>query len=348
MINRRKTRKIKIGNKIIGQDSPILIQSMTNTKTYDIEKTVKQIKSLEDIGCEIIRVSVPDEKSALALKEIKKQISIPLIADIHFNYKLAIKSIENGADGIRINPGNIGSNENVKKIIDIAKDREIPIRIGVNLGSLEKNIEREYGRTSEAMVKSAIQNINFFEENNFYNIVISLKTSDLNKTIESYEKFSNISDYPLHLGITEAGTKDLGTIKSSIGIGHLLLNGIGDTIRVSLTANPIEEIKVCKTILKSIGYSRGVDIISCPTCARTNIDIISLANKVEKALENCNKNIKVAVMGCAVNGPGEAKDADIGIASGNKEAILFVKGKIIGKYSENEIIDKLLFEISKI
>lgn len=347
MINRKKTKKIKIGNKYIGGNAPILIQSMTNTKTSDVEKTINQIKALEKAGCEIIRVSVPDEKSAVALKRIKKEISIPLVADIHFDYRLAIKSIKYGADAIRINPGNIGNEENVKKILNLSKDKNIPIRIGVNLGSLEKNIEKEFGRTSKALVESAIKYINLFEKNKFTNLVISLKTSDIIKTIDAYEDFSKKSNYPLHLGITEAGIKEEGIVKSSIGIGYLLLNGIGDTIRVSLTSDPIEEIKVCKSILKSIGYIGGPQIISCPTCARTNVDIISIANNIQKALESCNKDIKVAVMGCAVNGPGEAKDADIGIACGNKEALVFKNGKIIGKYAENEIINKLLFEINK-
>lgn len=343
--NRRLTKKINIGDKSIGADSKVLIQSMTNTKTKDISSTISQIKELEKEGCEIVRSSVPDEESAKALKGIKKEISIPLIADIHFDYKLAILAMENGADAIRINPGNIGGEEKLYKILDVAKTRDIPIRIGVNGGSLEKKILEKYGNTPEAMVESALNHIKIFENFNFDNIVVSLKSSDLEKTIKAYKLFSENSNYPLHLGITEAGTYKSGAIKSAIGIGYLLMDGIGDTIRVSLSDSPVKEIEIAKQILRNTGYIQGPEIISCPTCARTDIDIISLANQVETNLKNINKNIKVAVMGCAVNGPGEARDADIGIAGGKDNALLFVKGEIIGKYSQNEIVSKLMEKI---
>lgn len=342
MFERKKTRQVNVGNLKLGNGNDIIIQSMTNTKTDDYTSTINQIKELENAGCQLIRVSVPDEKSAQAISKIKENINIPLVADIHFDYKLALKSIENGVDALRINPGNIGDDERVKKVVQLAKKHNIAIRIGVNMGSLEKKIERQFGRTPKAMIESALYNIRLLEENEFYNTVISLKASDVQTTIKAYEEFSKISNYPLHLGVTETGTVKGGAVKSAMGIGYLLLNGIGDTIRVSLTANPVEEIEVAKLILQNIGYNFGVEVIACPTCARTNIDIIGLTNKVEEAVKHLDKNIKVAVMGCVVNGPGEAKDADLGIAGGKGEALIFKKGKVLKKVPEEIIIQELL------
>lgn len=347
-MQRRKTKKIYVKDITIGGDSPIVIQSMTNTKTSDAKATIAQIKALEKAGCELVRVSVPNNESAQAIGEIISNVDIPVVADIHFDYKLALESIKNGVHGLRINPGNIGNEEKVIQVVNEAKKRNIKIRIGVNAGSLEKDLLDSMGRTPEAMVESAFRHIKILEKYDFYNTAVSLKASDIKTTIKAYELFSSKSDYPLHLGITEAGTLKAGTIKSSIGIGYMLLNGIGDTIRVSLTADPVEEIYVAKEILKSIGLdNESIRIISCPTCARTDIDIISLAEKVEKATANIKKNISVAIMGCAVNGPGEARDADLGIAGGKSEALLFKKGQIIRKVDEASIIEVLLEEIDK-
>ena len=347
-MQRRKTKKIYVKDITIGGDSPIVIQSMTNTKTSDAKATIAQIKALEKAGCELVRVSVPNNESAQAIGEIISNVDIPVVADIHFDYKLALESIKNGVHGLRINPGNIGNEEKVIQVVNEAKKRNIRIRIGVNAGSLEKDLLDSMGRTPEAMVESAFRHIKILEKYDFYNTAVSLKASDIETTIKAYELFSSKSDYPLHLGITEAGTLKAGTIKSSIGIGYMLLNGIGDTIRVSLTADPVEEIYVAKEILKSIGLdNESIRIISCPTCARTDIDIIGLAEKVEKATANIKKNISVAIMGCAVNGPGEARDADLGIAGGKSEALLFKKGQIIRKVDEASIIEVLLEEIDK-
>ena len=347
-MQRRKTKKIYVKDITIGGNSPIVIQSMTNTKTSDAKATIAQIKALEKAGCELVRVSVPNNESAQAIGEIISNVNIPVVADIHFDYKLALESIKNGVHGLRINPGNIGNEEKVIQVVNEAKKRNIKIRIGVNAGSLEKDLLDSMGRTPEAMVESAFRHIKILEKYDFYNTAVSLKASDIETTIKAYELFSSKSDYPLHLGITEAGTLKAGTIKSSIGIGYMLLNGIGDTIRVSLTADPVEEIYVAKEILKSIGLdNESIRIISCPTCARTDIDIIGLADKVEKATANIKKNISVAIMGCAVNGPGEARDADLGIAGGKSEALLFKKGQIIRKVDEASIIEVLLEEIDK-
>ena len=347
-MQRRKTKKIYVKDITIGGDSPIVIQSMTNTKTSDAKATIAQIKALEKAGCELVRVSVPNNESAQAIGEIISNVDIPVVADIHFDYKLALESIKNGVHGLRINPGNIGNEEKVIQVVNEAKKRNIKIRIGVNAGSLEKDLLDSMGRTPEAMVESAFRHIKILEKYDFYNTAVSLKASDIETTIKAYELFSSKSDYPLHLGITEAGTLKAGTIKSSIGIGYMLLNGIGDTIRVSLTADPVEEIYVAKEILKSIGLdNESIRIISCPTCARTDIDIIGLAEKVEKATANIKKNISVAIMGCAVNGPGEARDAELGIAGGKSEALLFKKGQIIRKVDEASIIEVLLEEIDK-
>ena len=338
----RKTREIKIGNLYIGGENPIIIQSMTNTPTEDVEKTVAQIKELEKAGCELVRVTVNTEKAAEAIKEIKKQINIPLVADIHFDYKLALKAMENGIDKLRINPGNIGDDEKVRLVVEKAKELNVPIRIGVNSGSVEKKILEKYGRvTADGMVESAMYHVNLLEKYGFNNIIISLKASNVKMMVDAYRKISELVDYPLHLGVTEAGTEFQGTVKSSIGIGSLLVDGIGNTIRVSLTENPVEEIKVAKEILKVLGLREGVEIVSCPTCGRTQIDLIGLAKKVEKEFGNIEKNIKIAVMGCIVNGPGEAKEADIGVAGGKGEGLLFKKGEVVKKVKEEEIIPEL-------
>lgn len=348
-MNRKNTRKLKIGNIFIGGDSPITVQSMTNTDTRDVAATVKQIHELEEMKCDIIRCAVPDMASAGAIKEIVKQIHIPLVADIHFDYRLALKAIENGVQGLRINPGNIGSDERVRLIAEAAKDKNVPIRIGVNSGSLEKDILKKYGKVCpEALVESAVRHVSILEKLDFYNIVISIKSSDVMDTIEGYRLISETLDYPLHLGVTEAGTLYSGTVKSCVGIGSLLAEGIGDTIRVSLTGDVKDEVKLGREILKAIGHIKeGVNLISCPTCGRTQINLIELAKKVEKELSNCNKNIKVAVMGCIVNGPGEAKEADIGIAGGKGEGLIFKKGIIIKKVKEEDLLNELIKEIEK-
>ncbi len=346
---RKPTRKVKVGSIYVGGDSPISIQSMTNTDTRDVKSTLNQINKLDKIGCDIIRCAVPDMEASEALKIITKESRIPVVADIHFDYKLALESIKNGVDALRINPGNIGSMERVKMVAEAAKEKSIPIRIGVNSGSLKKDILDKYGRVCpEALVESALQHVNILEKCNFNDIVISIKSSNVMQMIESYRLISEKVNYPLHLGVTEAGTTFRGTIKSSVGIGTLLAEGIGDTIRVSITGDPLEEIKIGKEILRSLGYvSEGIEFVSCPTCGRTNIDLISIAEEVEKRLLNCNKNIKVAVMGCVVNGPGEAREADIGIAGGKGEGLIFKKGEIIKKVKEEDIIDELIKEIEK-
>ena len=342
---RKPTKEIKIGNVTIGNNNPIAIQSMTNTLTKDIKETIAQIHELQELGCEIVRVSVPDEESVNALKEIKQNINIPLVADIHFDYKLAIEAAKY-ADKLRINPGNIGNEEKIKEVINAAKENNIPIRIGVNLGSLEKDLEKEFGLTPKAMLESVKRQIAIFEKNDFHNIVVALKTSDIKKTIEVNRMFAKEYNYPIHLGITEAGSQFSGTIKSSIGIGTLLQEGIGDTIRVSLSAPSNEEVKVAKQILSSLKIRKfGIEITSCPTCARTNIDIIKTTKELEKLTEKSKTPISIAVMGCAVNGPGEAKEADLGIVGGKDECLLYKKGEIIGKVKHSEIIDKILSNI---
>ncbi|HCC69277.1 MAG TPA: 4-hydroxy-3-methylbut-2-en-1-yl diphosphate synthase [Nitrospiraceae bacterium] len=344
---RKRTRQIAIGNVKIGGDAPIVVQSMTKTDTADIVSTVAQIKELEAVGCEAIRVAVPDMDSAVAISEIKRAISIPLIADIHFDYRLALKSIKHGADGLRINPGNIGDFDRVKKVVNACKDRGIPIRIGVNAGSLEKRLLKKYVHpTAEALVESAEGHIKLFEDLGFTTIEVSLKASDVMKTVEAYRLFSQKFDYPLHIGISEAGPAFAGTIKSSVGLGILLSEGIGDTIRVSLTASPVEEVKVAYEILKSLGLrQRGPEIISCPTCGRCKIDIKGLVESVEEKLRDIKNPFRVAVMGCVVNGPGEAREADIGIAGGKNVGILFKKGRVIKKLREGELLDALVREI---
>lgn len=322
------SRVVKVGNLLIGGGNPIVIQSMTNTTTSDVEATVNQIKKLEAAGCQMVRMTINNEEAAKAIGEIKKRVDVPLCADIHFDYKLALLAIENGIDKLRINPGNIGSDENIKAVVEKAKEKNIPIRIGVNSGSIEKHILEKYGKpTADGMVESAMYHINLLEKNGFNDIVVSLKASNVKMMVEAYRKISKLIDYPLHLGVTEAGTAFQGTVKSAIGIGALLVDGIGDTIRVSLTEDPVEEIKVAKEILKVLGLiEAGVEIVSCPTCGRTEIDLIGLAKKVEKEFENENRKIKIAVMGCVVNGPGEAREADYGVAGGKGVGVLFKKG----------------------
>lgn len=349
MFKRINTRKIMVGNVQIGGKDEVIIQSMTNTKTKDINNTVKQILDLENAGCQIIRVACLDIEDAKSIKQIKQQIHIPIVADIHFDYRIALQAIESGVDKIRINPGNIGDEERIKKVVDACKEHKIPIRIGVNGGSLEKDLLDENGRpTAKAMVESAKRHVDILEKLDFYDICISLKASDLDLCIAAYEEASKTFDYPLHLGITEAGTAFSGTVKSSIGLGVLLRQGIGDTLRVSLSDNPVEEIKVAKEILKDCGlYKKSPKLVACPTCGRTQIDLIPIAKEVEKFLQTIESDITVAVMGCAVNGPGEAKNADIGIAGGINEGLLFKKGEIIKKVKQDDIVQVLKDEIMK-
>lgn len=337
------SRVVKVGNLLIGGGNPVVIQSMTNTTTSNVEATVAQIKKLESAGCQMVRMTINNEEAAKAIGEIKKRVNIPLCADIHFDYKLALLAIENGIDKLRINPGNIGSDENIKAVVEKAKERNIPIRIGVNSGSIEKHILEKYGKpTADGMVESAMYHINLLEKNGFEDIVISLKASNVKMMLDAYRKISKLVDYPLHLGVTEAGTAFQGTVKSAIGIGSLLVDGIGDTIRVSLTEDPVEEIKVAKEILKVLGLiDAGVEIVSCPTCGRTEIDLIGLAKKVEKEFENEKRKIKIAVMGCVVNGPGEAREADYGVAGGKGVGVLFKKGQVVKKVDESEILIEL-------
>ena len=346
---RRKARCVRVGNLTLGGQEPIYIQSMTNTDTRDVAATVAQILELEAAGCEIVRCSVYDEACAKAIRAIKAAIHIPLVADIHFDYRLALECAAAGIDKVRINPGNIGDKSRVRAVVKACKSRNIPIRIGVNGGSLEKDLLEKYGApTAEALVESAMRHVSLLEKNDFDDIVISMKSSDVKTMVEAYRLAAQRCTYPLHLGVTEAGTERMGLIKSAAGIGSLLMDGIGDTIRVSLTDDPVREIAAAKDILKAIGVrDEGARIVSCPTCGRTNIDLISLANQVEEKLRDCQKPITVAVMGCAVNGPGEAREADIGIAGGAGEALLFKKGKVLGKFPEKDILNVLLSEIEK-
>jgi len=350
IIHRSKTRPVRVGNLTIGGSNTLYIQSMTTTKTHDVEATVKQIHRLEEAGCQIVRVAVPDERAANAIPEIKKRIHIPLVADIHFDYKLALKAIEGGVDKIRINPGNIGKREKVEAVVKAAKERGIPIRVGVNAGSLEKRILQKYGYpTADGMVESALDHIRILEELDFHDIIVSLKASDIRLAVEAYEKAARTFDYPLHLGITESGTLFSGTIKSAAGLGILLNKGIGNTIRISLSADPVEEVKVAKELLKIFGLaSNAPTLIACPTCGRIEIDLIKIANEVEEYLQNIKAPIKVSILGCAVNGPGEAREADIGIAGARGEGLLFRKGKIIRKVPEETMVEELKKEIDKL
>lgn len=343
-----KTTEVKIGNRVIGGGNPILIQSMTNTKTQDVDATVAQIKELEKAGCDIIRCAVPDMDAAKAIAKIKEQISIPLVADIHFDYRLAIAAIENGADKIRINPGNIGSEERIKAVVDAAKAKNIPIRVGVNSGSLEKNLVEKYGGvTAEGLVESALDKVAIIERLGYDNLVISIKSSDVMMCVKAHELIADKTTHPLHVGITEAGTLKAGNIKSACGLSMILSQGIGDTIRVSLTGDPIEEIKSAKLILRTLGLRKGgIEVVSCPTCGRTQIDLIGLANKVENLVEEFSDlDIKVAVMGCVVNGPGEAKEADLGVAGGIGEGLLIKHGEVVKKLPEGELLEALRQEL---
>ena len=344
------TKKLFVGNVPVGGGAPVSIQSMCNTKTDDVAATVAQIHKLEAAGCEIIRVAIPDQAAAEAIDKIKEQIHIPLIADIHFNYRYALECAERGIDAIRINPGNIGAEENVKAVADMCRKKNIPIRIGVNGGSLEKELRAKYGGvTAEALVESAMGHVRLLNKYDFDDICISVKCSDVPLTIAAYRLLSERTDYPLHLGVTEAGTPSMGMVKSAMGIGGLLCLGIGDTLRVTLTADPVEEIYAAHKILKAAGLRKeGVNLIACPTCGRTRIDLIPMAEEVERRLIGCKKNITVAVMGCAVNGPGEASAADIGIAGGNGEGLLFRKGEILYKVPEEQLLDALMAEIEKL
>ena len=347
MAYRDNTKVIHIGDRVIGGGNPVLIQSMTNTKTEDVKATVAQIKRLEEAGCEIIRSTVPTLEAAKAIAEIKKQISIPIVADIHFDYKMAIAAMENGADKIRINPGNIGSKDRIAAVVSCAKERNIPIRVGVNSGSLEKHLVEKYGGvTAQGLVESALDKIGIIEDLGYDNMVVSIKSSNVMLCVKAHELLAEKCQYPLHVGITEAGTVYGGNIKSSVGLGIILNKGIGDTIRVSLSGDPVEEIKTAKTILKTLGMRKGgIEVVSCPTCGRTNIDLIGLANAVENMVQGYDLDIKVAVMGCAVNGPGEAKEADIGIAGGLHEGLLIKKGEVVRKVPEDQLLQTLKDEL---
>ncbi len=347
MIQRKETKQVKIGNIYIGGGAPVAVQSMTNTDTRDVQATLSQIRALRTAGCDIVRLAVPDMAAADALYDITRGVNMPMVADIHFDYRLALKAIENGVSKLRINPGNIGSRERVELVAKACLERDIPIRIGVNSGSLEKDLLEKYnGPKPEALVESALRHVAILDEVNFHNVVISIKSSNVERTIEAYRLLSQKTDLPLHIGVTEAGTLWRGTIKSAVGIGTLLAEGIGDTLRVSLTGDPVEEIKVGREILKSLGFLKdGIEFVSCPTCGRTEIDLIGIANEVERRLEGSKKDIKVAVMGCVVNGPGEARDADIGIAGGKGVGLIFKKGLIIKRVKEEELVEALLAEI---
>lgn len=347
-MNRKMTKKVMVGNVQVGGKADVSVQSMTNTDTRNVLETLKQINSLYDAGCDIVRCAVPDMEAAKAIGEITKKSPIPIVADIHFDYRLALECIKNGISAVRINPGNIGSEDRIEKVVNEAKKYKIPIRIGVNSGSLEKDILEKYGSpTAEALVESALRHVKILEKYDFTDIVVSIKSANVMRMIEAYRLASEKMDYPLHLGVTEAGTSFRGTIKSSIGIGTLLAEGIGDTIRVSLTDDPINEIKVGKEILKSFGYKKdGIQFVSCPTCGRTQINLIKIAKEVEEKLSDCKKNLTIAIMGCVVNGPGEAKEADIGIAGGNGVGLIFKKGEIIKKVKESELVNELINEVN--
>jgi len=349
-IIRKKTHTVYVDDVPIGGDSPITIQSMTNTDTKDIQKTITQIKALEVAGCEIVRVAVPDKESALAIKQIKAGVKIPVAADVQYDHRLALLSMESGADKLRINPGTIGSLDNVAKVVKMAKERNVPMRIGVNAGSLEKHILQKYGSpTPEALLESALGHVSLVTDLGYDNIVLSLKASSVPLTIEAYKLASEKTDFPLHVGITEAGTISSGKVKSAVGIGTLLYMGIGDTIRVSLTGDPVEEIYCAKDILQSLNIRKfGIDIISCPTCGRTKVDLVKIATQVETLCKNIDKNLTVAIMGCAVNGPGEAREADVGIAAGNNEGLLFKKGEIMFKVPEDKLVETLMKEIESL
>ncbi len=346
-MQRKRTREVAIGERVIGGGRPVLIQSMCNTKTEDVDATVRQIRELTQAGCDIIRVAVPTKEAAEAIAKIKPQIAIPLVADIHFDYRLAIAAIENGADKIRINPGNIGSQDRIKAVVDAAKEKNIPIRVGVNSGSLEKElVEKYHGVTAEGIVESAMDKVHRIESLGYENLVISIKSSDVMMCVRAHEQIAGLTDHPLHVGITESGTLRSGNIKSAIGIGLILSQGIGDTIRVSLTGDPVEEIRSAKLILRTLGLrTGGIEVVSCPTCGRTQIDLIDLANRVENLTASYPLDLKVAVMGCVVNGPGEAKEADLGVAGGIGEGLLIKHGEVIKKLPEDELLGALKYEL---
>lgn len=348
-MERKLTREVKVGNLMLGGKNPVILQSMCNTDTRDVDATVAQILKLEEAGCELVRVAIPDMAAADAIEEIKKRIHIPLVADIHFDYRLALRVMELGIDKVRINPGNIGDEDRIRQVVEMAKEKHIPIRIGVNSGSLEKELVEKYGGvTPQGLVESALKHVRILEKYEFYDIVVSIKASDVPFSIEAYRLLSEAIPYPIHVGITEAGTPYAGTIKSAVGIGTILAMGIGDTIRVSLTGDPVEEIKAGREILKSLGLRKfGIEFVSCPTCGRTEIDLISIANEVEEKCRHIDKNLKVAVMGCVVNGPGEAREADLGIAGGKGVGLVFKKGEIIRKVQEDELVLALMEEIEK-
>lgn len=350
LTNRKDTRPVRVGNLVIGGNEEVVIQSMTTTKTHDVEATVAEINRLEEAGCQIVRVACPKEEDALAIPEIKKRINIPLVVDIHFDYKLALLAIEGGADKIRINPGNIGRREKVEAVVNACKEKGIPIRIGVNAGSLEKHIIKKYGfPTADGMVESAMHHIKILEDLDFHDIIVSMKASDVHLAIEAYTKIAELIDYPLHLGITESGTLFAGTVKSAAGLGAILSKGIGNTMRISLSADPVEEVKVGRELLKTFGLaSNAATLIACPTCGRIEIDLISIANEVEEYITDIKAPLKVAVLGCAVNGPGEAREADIGIAGARGEGLLFMHGKTVRKVPEETMVDELKMEIDKL
>lgn len=349
MLKRKKTKVIKIGDVLIGGDNPIRVQSMTKTDAEDVKGTLKQIKSLKEVGCEIVRVAIPDENAVEAFRRIKKDSPLPIVADIHFNYRLALKAIEYGADGIRINPGNIGGKERMKEIAKLAKERGIPIRIGVNSGSIEKNIISKYGSaTTPALVESVMNNVKLLEDYDFHDIKISVKASDVGRTVSAYRKISELTDYPLHIGITESGTLFSGTVKSSIGIGILLYEGIGDTIRVSLSAPPEEEVKVGWEILKALGLrKKGIEIIACPTCGRLEVDLLPIVSEIEKRILSIDKEMKIAIMGCVVNGPGEARESDLALVCGKGVGLIYKNGKLLRKVKEKDMVAEFLVEIEK-
>jgi len=350
VIRRRKTREVQVGGVTVGGDSPISVQSMTNTDTRDVSTTVRQIRKLCEAGCEIVRAAVPDMAAAKAISEIKRQISIPIAADIHYDYRLALEALRNGADKLRLNPGNIGDDENVRKVAAAAKERGVPIRVGVNSGSVDRRIYEKYGGvTAEALAESARNQIGILESLDFGDIMISVKASGVNLTVEAYGLIAEQTDYPLHIGITEAGTAFSGSVKSSVGIGILLDKGIGDTVRVSLTGDPVQEVRLAREILSALDIRKfGAEIVSCPTCGRTEIDLVRLAGEVEERCRDIKEHLKIAVMGCAVNGPGEAREADVGVAGGKGCGLIFKKGEIVRKVNEDEILDALMYEIDNL
>ncbi len=350
MIKRRKTSTVMVGDIPVGSEHPITIQSMTNTKTENVDATVEQIRGLEAAGCEIVRVAVPTFEAAEAIKEIKKKVQVPIVADIHFDYRLAIAAMENGVDKIRLNPGNIGSDERVRKVVEVAKHYGVPIRVGVNSGSLSKDILKKYGHvTAEGLVESALEHVRLLEKYSFEDMIVAIKSSNVQMTLKAFELMGKEVPYPYHIGITEAGTQFSGTVKSSIGIGHLLLNGYGDTMRVSLTSDPVNEVKVAKEILSTLELRTfGIKVISCPTCGRTNVNIEKMAEAVQEKYGHINADISVAVMGCVVNGPGEAREADLGIAGGLGEGLIFKKGEVLKKVKEEQLLEELFMEIDEL